>query len=51
MESELYTLQNSLREHVHALAVDIGSRTPFNPSSLARAANYVRSMSSALGFL
>lgn len=44
MESELYTLQNSLREHVHALAVDIGSRTPFNPSSLARAANYVRSM-------
>jgi Zn-dependent M28 family amino/carboxypeptidase len=33
-----------LREHVHALAVDIGSRTPFNPGSLARAANYIRSM-------
>ncbi len=43
VESELYTLQNSLREHVHALAVDIGPRTPFNPTSLMRAANYIRS--------
>jgi hypothetical protein len=44
VESEPDTLQNRLREHVHALAVDIGSRTPFNPGSLARAANYIRSM-------
>jgi Zn-dependent M28 family amino/carboxypeptidase len=43
VESDVYTLQKSLREHVHALAVDIGSRTPFKPSSLARAANYIRS--------
>ena len=44
MESELYNLQNSLRGHVHALAVDIGSRTPSDPSSLPRAANYIRSV-------
>jgi Zn-dependent M28 family amino/carboxypeptidase len=49
VESELFTLQNNLRQHVHALAVDIGSRTPFNPGSLARAANYIRSMLTRIG--
>jgi len=49
VESELYNLQNSLRGHVHALAVDIGSRTPFDPSSLPRAANYIRSVLARAG--
>jgi acetylornithine deacetylase/succinyl-diaminopimelate desuccinylase-like protein len=37
-------LQVALREHVHALAVDIGPRTPSTPGSLARAANYIHSV-------
>lgn len=49
MHSELYALQNTLREHVHAFAVDIGPRTLFNPSSLARAANYIRSVLECAG--
>jgi uncharacterized protein len=47
--SELYALQNTLREHVHAFAVDIGPRTLFNLSSLARAANYIRSVLECAG--
>jgi Zn-dependent M28 family amino/carboxypeptidase len=38
------TLQDALREHVNALAVDIGSRTPSSPDSLVRAANYIHSV-------
>ena len=49
MHSELYALQNTLREHVHAFAVDIGPRTLFNLSSLARAANYIRSVLECAG--
>jgi Zn-dependent M28 family amino/carboxypeptidase len=33
-----------LREHVNALTVDIGSRTPLNGNSLVRAANYIHSV-------
>jgi len=40
---KLETLENSLREHVKALAIDIGPRTPLNTNSLVRAANYVHS--------
>jgi hypothetical protein len=43
VDSELYTLQNTLRKHVDALAVQIGPRTPSNPKSLVRAANYIHS--------
>jgi Zn-dependent M28 family amino/carboxypeptidase len=41
---ELETLRESLREHVNALTVDIGSRTPLNGNSLVRAANYIHSV-------
>ena len=37
-------LRNALREHVNALAVDIGPRPPFNRDSLVRAANYIYSV-------
>ena len=37
-------LQGALREHVNALAVDIGPRTSLNRDSLVRAANYIRSV-------
>lgn len=33
-----------MREHVSALAVDIGPRTPLNRDTLVRAANYIRSV-------
>ena len=35
-DRELVILGDALREHVNALAVDIGSRTPSNPNSLVR---------------
>ena len=38
---ELEILRDALREHVSALAVDIGPRTPSIPDSLVRAANYI----------
>jgi Zn-dependent M28 family amino/carboxypeptidase len=38
---ELDILRDALREHVKALAVDIGPRTPSTPDSLVRAANYI----------
>ena len=37
-------LRDALREHVKALAVDIGPRTPLNGDSLVRAANYIHSV-------
>jgi Zn-dependent M28 family amino/carboxypeptidase len=42
--SELEILRQSLREHVYALTVDIGPRTPSIPDSLVRAANYIHSV-------
>ena len=41
---ELEILRKALREHVNALAVDIGPRTPSSPGSLVRAANYIHSV-------
>jgi len=41
---ELEILRHALHEHVNALAVDIGPRTPLNSDSLVRAANYIRSV-------
>ena len=41
---ELDILGDALREHVNALAVDIGPRTPSIPDSLVRAANYIHSV-------
>jgi hypothetical protein len=43
-EHELEILRDALREHVKALTVDIGPRTPSNPDSLVRAANYIHSV-------
>jgi hypothetical protein len=43
-DRELDILRDSLREHVNALAVDIGPRTPLNNDSLARAADYIHSV-------
>jgi len=40
-DRELEILRDTLREHVNALAVDIGPRTPLNRDSLVRAANYI----------
>jgi Zn-dependent M28 family amino/carboxypeptidase len=48
-DRELDILRNALREHVNALAVDIGPRTPFNRDSLVRAANYIYSVFEAAG--
>jgi Zn-dependent M28 family amino/carboxypeptidase len=42
--SELEILREALREHVNALAVDIGPRTTSIPDSLVRAANYIHSV-------
>jgi peptidase M28-like protein len=42
-ERELEMLRDALREHVDALSVDIGPRTPLSPGSLVRAANYITS--------
>ena len=43
-DRELEILQDALREHVNALAFDIGPRTPSIPDSLVRAANYIHSV-------
>jgi hypothetical protein len=43
-DRELEILRDALREHVSALAVDIGPRTPLNGNSLVRAANYILSI-------
>ena len=43
-QSELDILRDALREHVNALAVDIGPRTPFDRGSLVGAANYIHSV-------
>jgi Peptidase family M28 len=43
-DRELEILRDSLREHVNALAVDIGPRTPLNGDGLVRAAKYIRSV-------
>ena len=48
-DSELEILRDALREHVKALAVDIGSRTPLNRDSLVRAADYIHSVFEAAG--
>ena len=42
--SDLEILRQALQEHVQALAVDIGPRTPSIPDSLVRAANYIHSV-------
>jgi hypothetical protein len=46
---KLERLQNSLREHVNALTVDIGPRTPLDSNSLVRAANYIHSVFEGAG--
>ncbi len=51
MDSELYMLQNALRQHVHALAVEIGPRTPSKPDSLTRAADYIHSVLDRAGLV
>ena len=43
-DRELEILRDALREHVNALAVDIGPRTPLNRDTLVRAANYIHSV-------
>jgi hypothetical protein len=43
-DRELEILRDALREHVTALAVDIGPRTSSSPDSLVRAANYIHSV-------
>jgi hypothetical protein len=43
-DRELEILRDALREHVNALAVDIGPRTPLHDDSLIRAARYIRSV-------
>ena len=43
-DRELEILRDTLREHVNALTVDIGPRTPSSPDSLVRAANYIHSV-------
>jgi len=48
---ELDILRDALREHVNALAVDIGPRTPSLPDSLVRAANYIHSVFLELALL
>jgi hypothetical protein len=40
-DRELDILRDTLREHVGALTVDIGPRTPSTSNSLLRAANYI----------
>ncbi len=44
-------LEDALRRHAAALSVDIGDRTPFRPEKLARAADYIRGVSSKPGSL
>jgi Peptidase family M28 len=43
-DREIEILRDALREHVDALAVDIGPRTPLNGDGLVRAAKYIRSV-------
>jgi hypothetical protein len=43
-DRELDILRDTLREHVGALTVDIGPRTPSTSNSLLRAANYIHSV-------
>jgi Zn-dependent M28 family amino/carboxypeptidase len=43
-DRELEMLRDALGEHVNALAVDIGPRTPLDRDSLVRAANYIHSV-------
>jgi len=50
-DRELEILRDALREHVNALAVDIGPRTPLNGDSLIRAASYIRSVFEEAGLL
>ena len=50
-DRELEILRDALREHVNALAVDIGPRTPLNGDSLIRAASYIRSVFEATALL
>jgi acetylornithine deacetylase/succinyl-diaminopimelate desuccinylase-like protein len=50
-DREIETLREALREHVNALAVDIGPRTPLNGDSLVRAAKYIRSVLEEAGLL
>ena len=51
MDPERYMLQNALRQHVHALAVEIGPRTPSRPDSLKRAADYIHSVLDRAGLV
>ena len=44
-------LRGALREHVKALAVDIGPRTPLISDSLVRAANYIHSVFEEAGLV
>jgi Zn-dependent M28 family amino/carboxypeptidase len=48
-DRELEILRGALREHVNALAVDIGPRTPSSHDSLVRAANYIHSIFEDVG--
>jgi hypothetical protein len=48
-DRELEILREALREHVSALAVDIGPRTTLKGDSLVRAANYIRSVFEGAG--
>jgi hypothetical protein len=43
-DHELELVRDALREHVNALAVDIGPRTPLNDDSSVRTANYIHSV-------
>jgi Peptidase family M28 len=43
-DHELEILREALREHVNALAVDIGPRTSLNSDSLVRTSNYIHSI-------
>ena len=43
-DHELKILRDALRNHVNALAVDIGPRTTLNRDTLLRAANYIHSV-------
>ena len=43
-DHELEILRDALRNHVNALAVDIGPRTTLNRDTLLRAANYIHSV-------
>jgi Zn-dependent M28 family amino/carboxypeptidase len=48
-DSEIAILRNALREHVNALAVDIGPRMPSNPDSLVGTVNYIHSVFEDVG--